>query len=62
MLFICTLIEFDTIAHYCFYYAPTREMGGAPVNGTSFDAYSAKISTVLAVLLTVKLLRKLQLK
>jgi hypothetical protein len=37
-------------------------MGGAPVNGNSFVAYSAKISTVLAVLLAVKLFRKLQLK
>jgi hypothetical protein len=30
-------------------------MGGAPVNGTSFVAYSARMSTVLAVLLTVKI-------
>jgi hypothetical protein len=35
-------------------------MGGAPVNGTSFVAYSAKKSTVLAALLTVKLFIKLQ--
>jgi hypothetical protein len=37
-------------------------MGGGPVNGTSFVEYSAKMSIVLAVLLTVKLFRKLQLK
>jgi hypothetical protein len=37
-------------------------MGGAPVNGTSFVAYSAKMSTVLAFLLAVKMFRKLQLQ
>ena len=36
-----------------FFYAPTREMGGVPVNGASFVAYSAQISTVFAVLLIV---------
>jgi hypothetical protein len=42
MLFVCTLIEFHSVGHYCSFCASTREMGGAPINGTSFVAYSAK--------------------
>jgi hypothetical protein len=38
---MCTLIEFDAVGRYCYFYAPTRGMGGVPVNGTSFVAYSA---------------------